>query len=101
VTVRVEDNHHLAAACFVGGKVKESKLFDVLDTLVAAGTASVALRATPKRKARTACVEVSFGAVSLHLREQDTKRLLSNESVWVVRVRELPESCPAGEDPLE
>jgi hypothetical protein len=101
LTVRVEDNRHLAAACLIGGKIKESKLFDVLDTLVVAGTASVALRATPKRKARTARVEVSFGAVSLHLREQYTKRFLSNESVWVVRVRELPESCPAGEDPLE
>jgi Transposase DNA-binding len=101
LTVRVEDNRQLAAFFLIGGKVTESKLFEALDTLVAAGTASVALRATPKRKARTARVEVSFGSVSLRLREQYTKRLLSDEGVWVVRVRELPGSCPCGEEPLE
>lgn len=101
LTVRVEDNRQLAAACLVGGKITESKLFDTLDTLVVAGVASVALRATPKRKPRTARVEVSFGMVALRLREQYTKRALRDESVWIVRVRELPSSCPQGAEPLE
>ena len=102
VTVRVDDNRNLAAyALAFAPTSREAKLFDVLETLEAVGWATIRLRATPKRKARTARVEISFTSVSLRLRELHFKRHVADAPIGVVRVRELEGSCPPGAEPIE
>ena len=82
---------------------QEQSLSDYLETLPVAGTYQLHLRARPKQPARTAKLEVRFGALSMPVPRHKTPYVQALKPqpipMWVVWVREV--DAPPGVEPIE
>ena len=101
LTVRADTNRNLAQPSMSSEGTEILRVFELLDHAPVIGMSTVSVRRSAKRKKRFARVEVTHAQVPLRLRQQWTGKLLGTPTLTVVRVRELPGSCPVGEEPLD